>query len=244
MASAPFRRNTQEFGVGFRGCHGTHQQSLRDYAIAQMTDWRFLRIFMSLTHCYISTNQRRKKAGRADKWAHLQCQVLRVISLDGHFLTSGLCLRRSRKPANGLTIRLADDDVGLVVSAELSSRESRDSPRHKQQHSHTPNSSVSPHMLARNSSSSVGMGVASGGDSDPGSRASGSVSTSVKEESNDSVDPYGCFTTSKLETEHSNVDPPKEDNVSEDSIGLVTTSPLVILGTLIFEAALFMAPIA
>jgi hypothetical protein len=111
-------------------------------------------------------------------------------------------------------------------------------------YSRTPNSSVSPHMPARNSSSSVGMGVASGGDSGPGSRASGSASTRVKEESNDSVEPYGCFTTSKLETEHSNVDPPKEDNVSEDSIGLVTTSPLVILGALTFEEAPFMAPIA
>ena len=35
------------------------------------------------------------------------------------FSTSSTCLRRSFKPANGFTICLADDDVGLVISAEL-----------------------------------------------------------------------------------------------------------------------------
>jgi hypothetical protein len=87
-------------------------------------------------------------------------------------------------------------------------------------------------MLARNSSSSVGMGVASGGEggeSDSGSRASESASTRVKEESNDSVDLRDCLTISMLETEQSNVDPPK---VSEDSIGLVTISPLVMFRVL------------
>lgn len=121
-------------------------------------------------------------------------------------------------------------------------RELKGSQRYRE-HSRTPNSSVSPFMQARNSSSSVGMGVASGGDSDPGSSASGSASTRVKEESNDSVEPQGCFTTSRLETEHSNVDPLNEGNVSEDSIGLVTISPLVIL-RVSFEEAPFMAPIA
>src|SRR6266705_450036 len=52
--------------------------------------------------------------------AHLQRMVLYpIVSLDGHFLTACLYLRRSCKPANGFTICLADYDVGLVVSAEL-----------------------------------------------------------------------------------------------------------------------------
>jgi hypothetical protein len=90
------------------------------------------------------------------------------------------------------------------------------------------------------------MGVASGGgggDSDPGSRASGSASTRVKEESNDSVEPQDRSTTSRLEIEHSNVDPLREGNVSEDSIGLATISPLVI-PRVSFEEAPPMVPIA
>jgi len=95
----------------------------------------------------------------------------------------------------------------------------------------TPNSSVSPLMLARNSSSSVGTGVKGGGDSDSGSKASDSASMRVKEEERD--DPTELrdrFTTSKPETEHFNVDPSKEDSASEDSVGLETISSSVIRG--------------
>ena len=94
------------------------------------------------------------------------------------------------------------------------------------QHKCTPNSSASPLILARNSSSSVGTGVASGGNSDPGSRTIESGSTRVKEESNDSVESQDFCTSSKLEAEHSNVVPsPKEANASEDWVGLVKVSP-------------------
>jgi hypothetical protein len=99
-------------------------------------------------------------------------------------------------------------------------------------------------MVARNSSSSVGTGVASGGNSDPGSIAIESASTRVKEDSKDSVEQRDCCTSSKLEDEHSNVGPaPKWANASEDSAGLVKVSPSVILGVL-FEEGPLPAPIA
>lgn len=198
---------------------------------------------MSLTHCYISINQPLHK-GQTSGQAHLQSKVFHaVVSLDSHFLTFGMCLRRSCKPANGFTICLADDDVGLVISAELGWREPNESLRYRQ-HNRTPNSSASPFILARNSSSSVGTGIASGGNSAPGSRAIESASTRVKEDSNDSVEPRDCCTSSKLEAEHSNVgSPPKEANASEDSVGLVKVSPSVILEVL-FEEATLLAPIA
>jgi hypothetical protein len=197
---------------------------------------------MSLTHCYISINRslhKRKISGQA----YLQSKVFHaVISLDGHFLTPGMCLRRSCKPANGFTICLADDNVGLVISAELGWHELNENLGYRQRN-RTPNSSASPLILARNSSSSVGTGVTSGGNSDPGSRTE-SAPTRVKEDSNDSVEPRDFCTSSKLEAEHSNVDPPaKEANVSEDSAGLVEVSPSVILRVL-FEEAPSLAPIA
>ncbi len=98
------------------------------------------------------------------------------------------------------------------------------------QRGRTPNSSVSPLMLARNSSSSVGTGVKGGGDSNSGSKASDSASTRVKEERDDPTELRDRFTTSKPETEHSNVDPSKEDSASEDSVGLETISSSVIRG--------------
>jgi len=85
-------------------------------------------------------------------------------------------------------------------------------------------------MLARNSSSSVGTGVKGGGDSNSGSKASDSASTRVKEERDDPTELRDRFTTSKPETEHSNVDPSKEDSASEDSVGLETISSSVIRG--------------
>src|SRR6266566_5284938 len=121
-----------------------------------------------------------------------------------------MCLRRSYKPANGFTICLADDDVGLVISAELGWLEPNETLGYRKDN-RTPNSSASPLILARNSSSSVGTGVASGGNSDPGSRAIESTSTRVKEDSNDSVEPRDCCTSSKLEAEHSNVSPPPKE---------------------------------
>lgn len=55
---------------------------------------------------------------------HPQSKVfLPVISLDSHLLTTCLRFRRSSKPADRFTICLAEDDVGLVVSAELALRE-------------------------------------------------------------------------------------------------------------------------
>ena len=66
----------------------------------------------------------------------------------------------------------------------------------------------------------------------------------VKEDSNDSVEPQGCYTSSKLEAAHSDVSPPvNEANGSEDSVGLLKESPSVILGVLFAEAP-FLAPIA
>ncbi len=83
------------------------------------------------------------------------------------------------------------------------------------------------------------MGVASGGDSDLSSRAAQSASTSVEEDSDDSEEPRDCCTSSKLEAELSNVDPPpKEGNTSENSVGLMQVSPSVILGVLFEEAPL------
>src|SRR5712691_6805274 len=110
-------------------------------------------------------------------------------------------------------------------------------------HRRTPNSSVSPVMVVRNSSSSVGTGVSGGGDPDSGSRASESASMRVKEECDDPAEPRDRLTTSKLETEQSNEDSPKEDSASEDSIGLVTTSSSVIRGGLLKQPP-FMAPMA
>ena len=197
---------------------------------------------MSLTHCYISNN-RSLHERQTGVQAHLQSKVFHaVVSLDGHFLTSGVCLRRSCKPANGFTICLADDDVGLMISTELGWRKPKESLGYRQ-HNRTPNSSASPPILARNSSSSVGTGVASSDNSGPCSRAVESASTRVKEDSNDSVEPRHCCTSSKLDAEHANVGPPpKEANASEDSVGLVKVSPSVILGVS-FEGAL-LAPIA
>ena len=154
-----------------------------------------------------------------------------------------MCLGRSCKPANGFTICLADDDVGLVISAELGWREPNECQGYRE-HNRTPNSSASALILARNSSSSVGTGVKSGGNSDPGSITNESDSTRVKEVSNDSVEPQDCCTSSKLEAEHSNVGPPPKDaNASEHSVGLVKVSPSVIFGVL-FEGAPLLAPIA
>jgi hypothetical protein len=108
--------------------------------------------------------------------------------------------------------------------------------RQYRQHKRTPNSSASPVILARNSSSSVGTGVASGDNSDPGSRTIESDSTRVKEESNDSVESQDFCTSSKLEAEHSNVVPsPKEANASVDWVGLVKVCPSVILGVFLEE---------
>jgi hypothetical protein len=108
----------------------------------------------------------------------------------------------------------------------------------------TPNSSVSPHMLARNSSSSVGTGVADdASDSDSGSRVSESASMRVNEECEDPAEPRDRFTTSKLETELSNAASLKENSVSEDSIGLETISLSVIRGGVLEEAPP-MAPMA
>jgi hypothetical protein len=112
-------------------------------------------------------------------------------------------------------------------------------------HRRTPNSSVSPVMLARNSSSSVGTGVSGSADPDPdsGSRASELASMRVKEECDDPAEPRDRHTTSELQTEQSNEDSPKEDGTSEDSIGLVTTSLSVIRGGLL-EPLPFMVPMA
>jgi hypothetical protein len=98
------------------------------------------------------------------------------------------------------------------------------------QRERTPNSSVSPLMLARNSSSSVGTGVDAGGDSDSGFKTSDSASMRVKEERDDPTELRDRFTTSKPATEHSNVVPSKEDSASEDSVGLETISSSVIRG--------------
>ena len=98
-------------------------------------------------------------------------------------------------------------------------------------------------MLARNSSSSVGTGVTGLGDSDSGSRASGSASMRVNEECDDPAELRDCFTTSKSETEDSNVASPKEVSVSEDSVGLETISSSVIRARLLEEAPL-LAPMA
>jgi hypothetical protein len=157
-----------------------------------------------------------------------------------------MCLRRSCKPAHGFTICLADDDIGLVISAKLRWREPNESLGYRH-HNRTPNSSASPLILERNSSSSVGTGVASGGNSEPGLKAIASASTRVKEDSSESVEPHDCCTNSKLDVEHSNVVPkPKEANSSEDCldwVGLVKVSPSVIFGLLLEEAPL-LAPIA
>jgi hypothetical protein len=110
-----------------------------------------------------------------------------------------------------------------------------------EQHRDTPNSSISPLMLARNSSSSVGWGIAGGCDSNSGSRPSWSTSTREKEETVDSAESRDPFTSSEFNMEHSNVDLPREeDGASKDSIVLVTISPSVILGEL-FEVTPLMA---
>jgi len=104
------------------------------------------------------------------------------------------------------------------------------------QRGRTPNSSTSPSMLVRNSSSSVGTGIMGDRDSDSGSADPESVSTRVKEDSDDPEEPRDCPTTSKLESERSSMGPPKEDSTPEDSVGFVTISLSVNFAGLFEEA--------